>query len=97
MRVNLKVKSNVAKTMAEYSKLASVVAKKTYTYFKAITPERTGNAKRRTRLNDTTITADYNYAGKLDEGYSRQAPQGMTGPSIDYMEKTFNDEVKKLK
>ena len=97
MRVNLKVKSNVAKTMAEYSNVAAKVAKKTYTYFKSITPERTGNAKRRTRLNDTTITADYNYAGKLDEGYSQQAPEGMTGPSIDYMEQAFNDEVKKLK
>jgi len=97
VRVKLDVKSNVAKTMNEYSKLAKTVAKKTYTYFRDITPERTGNAKRRTRLKDTTITADYNYASKLDEGYSRQAPEGMTQPSIDYMEKTFNDEVKKLK
>jgi hypothetical protein len=97
VRVKLDVKSNVAKTMNEYSKLAKTVAKKTYTYFRDITPERTGNAKRRTRLKDTTITADYNYASKLDEGYSRQAPEGMTGPSIDFMEKTFNDEVKKLK
>lgn len=97
MRVKLDVKSNVAKTMNEYSKLASIVAKKTYTYFRDITPERTGNAKRKTRLRDKTIEADYNYASKLDEGYSQQAPQGMTGPSTDYMEKTFNDEVKKLK
>lgn len=97
MRVNLKVKSNVAKAMAGYSNVAKEVAKKTYTYFKAITPERTGNAKRKTRLKDQTIEANYNYASKLDEGYSKQAPEGMTGPSIDFMEKTFNEEVKKLK
>lgn len=97
MRVSLKVQSNVAKAMAEYSKIASVVAKKTYTYFKEQTPIRTGNARRNTRLKDQTIEANYNYASKLDEGYSKQSPEGMTGPSIDFMEKTFNDEVKKLK
>lgn len=97
MRVNLEVKSNIAKAMAEYSKIASTVAKKTYTYFKEETPIRSGNARRNTRLKGQTIEANYNYAGKLDEGYSKQAPEGMTKPSIDYMEKTFNEEVKKLK
>lgn len=97
MRIKLEVKSNIAKAMDDYSKIASTVAKKTYTYFKEQTPIRTGNARRNTRLKHQTIEANYNYASKLDEGYSQQAPEGMTGPSIDYMEKTFNEEVKKLK
>lgn len=97
MRINLKVKNTVAQSMAEYSKVAQRVAKKTYTYFSSITPVRTGNARRNTRLRDQTIEANYNYAGNLDQGSSSQAPQGMSGPSIEFMEKTFNEEIKKLK
>ena len=41
------------------------------------TPIKTGNAKRSTYLRGTVIDADYDYATKLNEGYSKQAPQGM--------------------
>jgi hypothetical protein len=35
------------------------------------------------------IRANYNYAGALDEGKSRQAPNGMSEPTIEQMEKEF--------
>jgi hypothetical protein len=60
-----------------------------YDYFHDLTPYRTGNAKNNTYRSGKTIQASYPYAGKLDEGYSRQAPNGMTGPTIDYIEKTL--------
>lgn len=44
------------------------------------TPVRSGNARRRTRLNKNTIEANYPYAERLDQGYSQQAPQGMSEP-----------------
>ena len=44
------------------------------------TPIRSGNARRRTRLNNTTIEAQYPYAQRLDTGWSRQAPRGMSEP-----------------
>lgn len=49
--------------------------------FKALTPIDTGYARRHTRLvNKDTIEANYPYAVPLDQGHSRQAPQGMTKP-----------------
>jgi hypothetical protein len=49
--------------------------------FRDLTPIRTGNARRSTRLqNRRTIKADYHYATDLDAGKSKQARQGMTRP-----------------
>lgn len=49
--------------------------------FKALTPVDTGRARRNTRLvGNDTIEANYPYAVPLDQGHSRQAPQGMTKP-----------------
>jgi hypothetical protein len=56
----------------------------TGTFFKNVTPVRTGNARSRTRQVANKITADYAYAGRLDEGWSKQAPTGMSEPSIEY-------------
>jgi len=47
----------------------------------ANTPVRTGNARRRTKLQANVIRADYGYAVPLDQGRSRQAPQGMSTPT----------------
>lgn len=49
--------------------------------FVKLTPIKTGNARQNTRLkNNDTIVANYAYAQRLDEGHSRQAPDGMTKP-----------------
>ena len=49
--------------------------------FVDLTPVRSGNARSRTKLvNNNTIVADYPYAQRLDDGWSRQAPRGMTQP-----------------
>lgn len=48
---------------------------------KELTPIDTGNARRKTQLkNKTTIAANYQYATALDNGHSKQAPNGMTKP-----------------
>jgi len=65
-------------------------------YFKNITPIDTGNARRNTRTRRQTIEANYAYAGRLDEGYSRQAPDGMSDPTIDFMEEEINKQVGRL-
>jgi hypothetical protein len=65
-----------------------------YLYFKSHTPIRTGNARRNTFRADDEIVADYPYAQRLDEGYSRQAPRGMTEPTIEYMEQLFEQLIK---
>ncbi len=92
-----KVTSDVKQEMAAYSKVASAVAKRSYEYFKSITPIQSGNARRNTRLNDTTIEANYAYADKLDKGSSRQAPKGMTEPTVQKMDKYLEEEFKKIR
>ena len=62
--------------------------KQAHQEFVALTPiarVNGGNARRRTRLNNNIITADYPYATRLNDGYSRQAPQGMTDPWTKWM------------
>ena len=65
-----------------------------YRYFKSITPIRTGNARRNTFRNGDDIVGNYPYAQRLDEGYSKQAPRGMSDPTMDYMEQLFEQLLK---
>lgn len=58
------------------------------------TPVKTGNARRNTRLDDTTITAAYPYASRLDEGYSRQSPQGMVAPTEKWIQQEVDRRLK---
>lgn len=49
--------------------------------FISLTPIKTGNARKNTQLvNNKVIEASYPYAQPLDNGRSKQAPQGMTRP-----------------
>jgi hypothetical protein len=51
-------------------------------YFVKKTPKRGGNARRKTKLvNKRVISADYPYAKRLDKGYSKKAPEGMSKPT----------------
>ena len=51
------------------------------------TPRDTGNARRNTKLVGDTILAQYPYAQRLEQGYSKQAPDGMSTPTIEYIKK----------
>lgn len=67
------------------------MAKGAHQVFQANTPIRSGNARRHTSVYDDTISADYPYATRLDEGYSKQKPAGMTKPTIKWLQ----DYIKK--
>ncbi|CAB4154763.1 hypothetical protein UFOVP645_27 [uncultured Caudovirales phage] len=70
--------------MAQVQKLPQ----EAYNHFKSITPIDTGNARSRTSLkSNKTIEADYPYAKRLDEGWSRQAPRGMIKPTEEFINK----------
>lgn len=84
------IRVDISDALANFKQLAEVpdqVAQDAYEYFRGITPIRTGNARRRTSLRDTTIVADYAYAARLDEGYSSQNRAGMTGPTQKEIER----------
>jgi len=58
------------------------VPKAAFDFWVKNTPKRRGNARRKTKLvNNKTINADYPYATRLDQGYSKKAPQGMSKPT----------------
>lgn len=59
------------------------------------TPVRSGNARRRTRLVDDTIRADYPYAQRLDQGWSRQAPEGMLKPTEKFIQQQLKKTIRK--
>ena len=87
---------NFDKLTKQLEQLAPSSVKEAGAYFKRITPKDTGNARSKTKTRKLTIEANYAYAGKLDEGYSRQAPQGMSEPTIAELEKIINSEVGRL-
>ena len=54
------------------------------------TPYRSGNAQRNTELQGNTVTANYPYAQRLEDNYSKQTRgQGIIAPT----EKAIQDEV----
>ena len=96
MKVDLNKKKLEAK-LRKMSEVKSDVMPKAYAFFKEQTPVNTGNAKRKTRLDSKLdIVANYPYAKRLDEGYSRQAPQGMSDPTIDKIIELVNRYLKKI-
>lgn len=64
-----------------------------YNVFYKETPIRTGNARSKTRLRGDTIDANYPYAQRLDDGYSRQSPRGMILPTMQYLRKRLRQII----
>jgi hypothetical protein len=63
--------------------------------FKALTPKRTGRARSNTSLQKETIVANYPYAERLDQGYSKQAPRGMTKPLGEWLRRKLDILIKR--
>jgi hypothetical protein len=68
---------------------AKKLAKDAHLYFILQTPMDKGFARRHTRLVNNKIEANYAYAERLDEGYSKQAPKGMVEPTEKYIDKVL--------
>ncbi len=61
------------------------VSDEAYRFFVGATPIKSGNARRNTNLVNNSIEANYPYAQRLETGYSKQAPRGMTEPTIEHI------------
>lgn len=92
LTVNDKITASTKRMQAQLAKLPQ----QAYDVFKKATPIRTGNARRSTRLVKNEIQANYDYAQRLDEGYSRQAPKGMVEPTEKFI-KTKTDQILRKK
>jgi len=93
-------KRDMRKLQKEIDKAIDVSVEETYDFFKSTTPIDKGNARRNTKYRQKStkriIKGDYPYAGRLDDGYSKQAPKGMTKPSLKEMEKQLTKEFRRI-
>ena len=87
-------KSGFDRTMRQMADLFKDLPVQAHKEFVKQTPKRTGNARRNTKLEGAKIVADYNYAEKLDEGYSKQNPKGMTEPTEKWILKEIDRRLR---
>jgi hypothetical protein len=93
--MSVTIKDNITSSLKRINKQISNLPKEAFTQFVKDTPIRSGNARRKTRLSGNKIVAGYNYAQKLDEGFSKQAPDGMTKPTEQFIEKRMAEILRK--
>jgi len=86
----------VIEAFEELEDMPKAVMNDAYPYLKSETPIKSGNARRKTRQKNLQIRSEYGYAGELDAGRSRQAPNGFTAPTIDYIDDLVDDYIKDL-
>ena len=79
--VNIKIDDGMKQPLQNMIKELQQYPKDAEAKFVSLTPIRSGNARNHTRLRgNSTIEANYPYAQRLDNGWSKQAPAGMTKP-----------------
>jgi hypothetical protein len=78
---NIKIKDGITPMLQGMQKALAAYPKDAEAKFISLTPIKTGNARSNTGLvGKNTISANYAYAQRLDQGWSGQAPRGMTQP-----------------
>lgn len=86
MKFNVKqVANKITPSLNTQQARIQALPKSAYNFFVSVTPIDTGYARSRTRLRSNQIHADYPYAIPLDKGWSRQARQGMTRPTEQFI------------
>lgn len=80
-------KDTITPSIAKMRAALQQLPQKAYDVWVKNTPVRTGNARRKTRLRSTVIEAQYPYAQRLDDGYSKQSPKGMTEPTQKFVDR----------
>lgn len=88
------IKDEISKSIQSKIKQLNQVPGQAYTFFRAHTPIRSGNARSKTVLKKDTIVGAYPYAHRLDNGWSKQAPDGMSRPTEAYVKKTVDKIIK---
>ena len=93
LKTNMKIDYSQIKALTKAAqKSIAALPQDTLDQYKRLTPVRSGNARRNTRLNKNSIVADYPYAARLNDGHSNQAPDGMNEPTLEW----FQKRIKKI-
>ena len=85
--------SSITKQLSAIQTKLKALPKEAEKEYIALTPSRSGRARRSTKLQGDSIMANYPYAGKLDDGASKQAPEGMTKPFLRWLRATIKKIV----
>lgn len=86
MKFNVNVVKNaITPSLNTQTSRLQALPRQAYNFFVSVTPIDTGYARSRTQLRGSTINANYPYAIPLDKGWSRQARQGMTRPTEQFI------------
>lgn len=98
MKVTVAIDSKaLSKKFDRLEELKKNTMPQAYSYFKKITPIRSGNARRNTSLTtDYDIEANYPYAQRLDQGWSRQASGGMSEPTVKKILQLVRNYLRKI-
>ena len=79
----------------DLTKIPKELIKDAYDVFKENTPYRSGNARSKTYLGGNEIRAEYPYAARLDDGYSKKRPDGMIKPTVEFIDQQLKKLVEK--
>ena len=88
-------KDNVTPAVKQIKQDLRSLPQEIYDFFVKVTPIDSGNARKSTSLRNKTIHADYPYAQRLDQGWSKQAPKGMIEPTINFIERRLRQIMRK--
>lgn len=85
--VDIKIDNSINKNIQNAKVALANYPKQAEAKLKSLTPIDTGNARNKTRLvGKDKIEANYPYAQRLDQGWSKQAPEGMTKPFGEWVQ-----------
>lgn len=90
-----KIRDSMSASLERIQQRLDLLPAQAYKYWVSVTPVRTGNARRKTKLRGDTIDANYQYAVPLDQGWSRQAPEGMSKPTENYIKREMRSTLRK--
>ena len=96
-KMAMKLRVDASKALRKFDKIEEIpddVLQEGFDVFYEETPVKSGNARRNTKFNKRKkrIHADYPYAQRLDDGWSKQSPKGMSEPAQKAMGK-YADQV----
>lgn len=93
--MSVKKTDNITPSLKQIASELKNLPKEAFKFWVDNTPIRTGNARRRTKLQNDVIHANYIYASRLDEGYSKQAPKGMSEPTTEFINRRVKSIMRK--
>jgi len=91
-------KADLRRLQKDINNAVSDSMQNTFQYYRKETPIKGGNARSKTKFNKSqnSIDSNYDYAGPLDSGVSKQAPKGFTKPSLNFLKKQIIRNFRKI-